>query len=344
MERGPNLNVVGKINDKVKDEIRQDNHNNLHKQLEQLTDDQRVDVLEHECPKSPEELICIDLANQETNRLLELSGVESYDFPATNVHIFDEYFIKEQYGSDFETGRAYAEGQSIILSEDEVRNNKIGFASIVFHEMFHVKSLFVQHAVRKQEEDETFKTRITTYRKGLLVCSPQPKHDDENEEHVHFAGLNEAVTAQAEKIFFGKLLNNQLFADERKKLYSEEVVAFKSELFKDKGITEDEIIFVSDKNNGKREYLRIGYAKQREVLEYVCREIAQDLGVSEEEVFNKFVKSQFNGHLVELGNMIEKSFGKGSFRRLGDMPRGQDYGPETLEALRKMRLQILKAR
>jgi hypothetical protein len=175
-----------------------------------------------------------------------------------------------------------------------------------------------------------------------LVCSPQPKRDDENEDHVHFAGLNEAVTAQAEKIYFNKLLDNPLFADERKKLYSEESVAFKKELFEDYGMTEDEILYVNiDK---KREYLRIGYSKQRTVLEYVCREIAHDRGISEEEVFNEFVKSQFNGHLVELGNLVEKSFGKGSFRRLGDMPKSSDYGTETLEALRKMRVQILKVR
>lgn len=339
MEKGPNFNVVGKIDDKLKDEIKQDNHDNLHKHLEHLTNDQRVEVMEHECPKSTEELVCVDLANQETNRLLKLAGIEPYDFPASNIHIMDKHFIEEQYGSDFETGRAYAEGQSIVLNEDDVRKSRLSFASIVFHEMFHVKSLFVQHAVRKQKDDNTFNTKIVTYRKGLLVCSPQQKQAD---DHIHFAGLNEAVTANAEKLFFAKLLDDPYFADERKKLFSEESVAFKKELFENKGITEDEIIFVDVEND--HDYMRIGYCNQREVLDYVCREIAHDMSVSEDEVFNKFVKSQFTGHLVELGNMIEKSFGKGSFRRLGDMPKNNDYGPETLEALRKMRLQVLKAR
>lgn len=340
MEKVPNFNVRGKVEDRIKDEIRQDNDDRMHKHYEQLTNSEHVEALEHECPKSPEELACIQLANDETNRLLKMASIEPYEFPATNIHIMDKYFIEEHFGSDFGTGRAYVEGQSIVLHEDDVRGSRLVFALVVFHEMFHVKSLFIQHAVEKKNINDKASTRITTYRKGLLVCPPQTKRDDDSEDHVHFDGLNEAVTAQAEKIFFDKLLDNPLFVDERKKLYSDEALAFKKELFEDLGMTEDEIIDV--KIEKRREYIRIGYSRQRLVLEYVCREIARDRSVSEEEVFNKFVKSQFDGHLLELGNLVEKSFGKGSFRRLGDMPRASNYGTETLEALRKMRVQVLK--
>ena len=62
------------------------------------------------------------------------------------------------------------------------------------------------------------------------------------------------------------------------------------------------------------------YQEERGVLENLMGKIlARNLGKfsSIEDVFDLFVKNFITGQMLELGRVIEKTFGAGTFRKLG---------------------------
>ncbi len=56
-----------------------------------------------------------------------------------------------------------------------------------------------------------------------------------------------------------------------------------------------------------------------------------------DDVLEEFTKAFFTGRLMQLGKIVEQTFGKGSFRILGMMKDDRESPVEVLETLRKMR-------
>lgn len=63
-----------------------------------------------------------------------------------------------------------------------------------------------------------------------------------------------------------------------------------------------------------------GYRKERDFLDKTVKEIYEknkDEFESEEEIFNLFARATMSGRLLPLARVIEKTYGKGAFRKLG---------------------------
>ena len=58
-----------------------------------------------------------------------------------------------------------------------------------------------------------------------------------------------------------------------------------------------------------------------------------------DEVFQEFSNAQFNGRLMTIARLVEGTFGKGSFRILGNMDTDSNSATLCLETLKKLRLQ-----
>jgi len=54
-------------------------------------------------------------------------------------------------------------------------------------------------------------------------------------------------------------------------------------------------------------------------------------------VYKVFLKAHFTGRLLPIGRLIEKTFGEGSFRLLGNMDTDDESGALHLESLEKAR-------
>ncbi len=331
MEKGPEIRIIGEASLEKKEQVRREIDQAFFNHLESLSPQEREELKKLEYPKSEKELVLIDFVNEETSRLMREAGIEPHDIPAENLHIVPGEMYKK---IDKENGNALAFGekQGIVFNAQLFRNNLVYFGSVAFHEMLHLKAHL---SVEVQEEGD--KANKTLYREGVAVRALQ-KHGHHGRYHVHFDGLHEAIVAEAEKRFLTRLLDCPELAKEKEWLTSDEAKEMIKKLAEEKEIPEDDIIWIGKK--GKNDWETISYSQQRNVLNYVCLEIQKqfpDKYKSADDVYVLFLNAHFTGRLLELGRLVEKTFGEGSFRLLGNMNTDWRNGVLYLESLKKAR-------
>lgn len=246
------------------------------------------EIKEHEIPKTPEDIEVINLANEATNAIRRKYGFSVFDVPPENIVIVDEPYW--DWGEGGERARFSSAGQ-IIATPYSGQN--FHFAGIMFHEMLHFKSF---GSLRVSKDGKT----IAQDRFGLEARTRKGK--------MYFKNLNEAVIETLAKDFVTSLFRNK---DPR---FSKE-------------IQELEQLGIVLENLG--EGMNFGYEQQREALNILVDKIFErNSGVfgSKEEVLGIFVESMFSSNLLAVGKLIDKTFGAGTFRKLGRL----DNSPEKL--------------
>jgi uncharacterized protein YrzB (UPF0473 family) len=123
--------------------------------------------------------------------------------------------------------------------------------------------------------------RAETYRSGFIVTSR-----DGNERY--FEDIEEALTEMMTERF-----------------YREKVLA--SDLFKGEASSESEVKFTREESREKFNNL-VDELWEKNKNEFPNRE----------DIVNLFLDGQINGKILQVGKLIEKTFGSGSFRRLGE--------------------------
>jgi hypothetical protein len=138
--------------------------------------------------------------------------------------------------------------------------------------------------------------------------------DDVNARRF-FRDLDEAIIEELTKRFdsryFGQIVSLSEEYSERKKIRSgvnnpEEIAA----------------VLTSQLENGEWQSEIIGYAykKQRDRLNVLVKETYERNSghfTSTEEVFKVFAEAVLSGRLLELARLIDQTFGRGTFRKLG---------------------------
>lgn len=336
MEKGPNFKVVGRVEKSDEELIMSEMKSKLYDgHLLNLSDQKREEFLKNEIPKTSEEIEFVRMANEETNRIMERLGVAPYDIPEKNVHILKNDFYGE-FVKDNPHFLATVEPnlQAILCQEEEMQAGRLRAAIMIFHEFIHMKSyLAYDTKVEIDEEKKIRKIRTHKYREGVSVGSPIKKNDEGNTHH-HFWGLNEAITARQEKIYLGKLLNTPQFSKERVHLFSKEALEAKNIIKEQAGTVVEDIYAINLEAN---RFTGIGYKNERRILDYVCQEIARDTNRTEDEIHEEFLRSHFTGNILPIARLVESSFGKGSFRELGEMRGDKESAERTMENLIKMR-------
>lgn len=334
MEGLSHFDVIGNVPEEEKEKAKKESEGFLYEDHLGSIDKANLEKLRiNEYPKNEEEKFLIDFINKETNKIMEDLGIKSFDVPERNFHIVPHELFEEIAGDNSSGGITDHKHQIIGLDANDVRSHPIVFAAISFHEILHLKTKHIIQISKPKNEAET-DVRKKFYKIGLTTGSSLTK-DEEGEEHVHFKGLHEAVVANEEKKFISKLVDLDMFFDLKEWINSGEAMGEKMQIWHEKKIPIDEIFYI---DLAQKHYFNIGYSNQREVLLYVCDEIAKDIGVSEEDIQKEFLKANFSGKLLGLAKMVEKTFGKGSFRELGNLDVDKSSAHNVLEALKKFRL------
>lgn len=344
-KEGPEFRVVGNVSEEIKKEVKKEYLGYLRENhLEYLSDEDKKELDALEYPKTEKELKAISLANEATNKLMEKVGVPSYNIPERNFHIVPPELYKKIAKQTEAFATTFFDHQAILINAEKVREiNPLVSAIIFFHETMHLKGHFAIEVEEKQNEKEK-KLEKTPFREGIRVTSAQ-KLGFNKKYHVHFIGLDEAIVSQAEKEFVKDILNHPDFKETKEWLDSLEAQKIKKEIAKNKNIKEEDIVWVSP--DGK-DFSEISYPNQREALNYIMEEIKKDFPEkykNKEEVFLEFLKAHFSGKLLSLAKLVEKTFGKGSFRTLGMM--GNDFSNtplQILESLRRARATLKKSK
>lgn len=275
-----------------------------------------------ECKKDEEEEKIIGWINEETNNLFEAYGVRPLDVPSKNIHIIPETLWPKS--DNWENKPAFYDDhtQSILYRDCSSRSL---LAYRLFHEEIHIKS---HQAIQLIEENGQKKFEL--YREGLVLVS---KKRDNFEPQ--FRRLNEAVVETLAVNFWEKIAQDPRFKDEM-----EELECIKTAL-REEGEESEQLIneicaFTLDKE--ELETIYFGFPIERAALTILINKISEKNRATpkESETFDLFVKSMLTGHMVELGKLIDKTFGIGTFKKIGKMSSKQHNAKEFLEYVKTL--------
>lgn len=336
MKEGPEIRMIGGASTEKKEQIRKEIEQALFSHFESLFPQERDQFEKFEYPKSEKELALINFANEETSRLMQEAGVKPYDVPVENYHIVTPELFKK-VTDDSGTATTFNTKQAIIFDAQHFRDNPVNFGAVALHESLHLKAHF---SMEVQEEGD--EVNATPYREGVSVRALQ-KDGYHGKYHLHFAGLHEGIVAETEKRLLPKLLDCPELAKEKEWLMSDEAKEMKKKLAEKEEIPENDIIWVGKK--GENDWESVSYSQQRDVLNYVCTEIQKQFSdefQNTDDVYKIFLNAHFTGQLLSLARLVEKTFGEGSFRLLGNMDTTNQSGVLHFESLKKDRLRQIK--
>jgi len=292
--------------------------------------------LEHERPKTPEELRVLAIVQEATNALREKYGLPAFNIPEQNIHVIKRRFWENPSGTFYTP-----ESESITIGEE---STLLAFAKKCFHEMVHMKG----HNASQQIRTESFADKDTAlYRTGFLVYSRKRRE--------HFRAINEAITEELTKRFISakrKDISEKETAETEETL--EKMRGERNGVISDKAgqATKPEDIFVASiarenllekmvrKVQGKKKpFLRgqaFTYEKERACLslliEKIMRRSDEDFEKSDE-IFYLFAEGAITGNILPAARAIDKAFGEGTFRRIGECNDDVDELAKYIESL-----------
>ena len=335
MENGPQIRTIGNASERQKEQSKNILKERLFSHFDSLLQRDRDELQRFEYPKSETVVALIDFANKETSRLMEEINIEPYDVPVENYHIVLEEFYKRVVGNN-SNAIAHTSEQGMLFNGRKFEGNHVHFGAVAIHETLHLKAHL---SLEVSETNGTVST--SNYRRGVKVGSLQ-EHSDVGMYHEHFKGLDEAIVATQEKKSLERLLEVPQLTKEKEWMLSDSAKQLKKELSAQKGVSEGDIIWVDEKN-----YEIVSYPKQRETLQFICSEIQiqfPEQYKNSDDVFNEFLKSHFTGKLLPIARLVERTFGEGSFRLLGNMDTDKSSGVLHLESFKKARMRQLRSK
>lgn len=318
--------VVGDVPEVVKEDILRNKRERFDNQIfEELRNKERE--------KTPEELQIISLVNDATNKIRQKYGLKNFDIPPQNIHIIIEEALKKDKIQAIYDSMA----QSVVMRGSPL---KMVFMTDLFHEMIHFKSYNALQATMSENLE------INGYRIGLTILTRDKKS--------YFTNLNEAVTEEITKRFAPELFDNPIFAKEMKQTkdirvkYSRVAIDSKEPLSTNS--TNDDIFceeFASSKSlseavgrmfstRQKIKSYKFIYPSERKILNILIDKIFEkntEKFEDREGVFEVFAKSMMTGNILPIGRLIEKTFGSGTLRRVGELDQDIQKQEEFVNSL-----------
>lgn len=319
--------VVGNISEAEKEQILRDKG-------ERFDDQSFEDLKGKEREKTSEELQIISLANEATNEVRQRYGLENFDIPPENIHVITEKAWPKEKSVAFFNSML----QGVAMRE---KLSNIAFMKNCFHEMLHFKSYSAAQITTGENPE------LDEYRLGLTVRTRERKK-------MYFVNFNEAVTEEMTRRFARRLLGDPLFAKEIKQTkdvirkHPQAVTASGEPLF-------DEDTFYAEIQGGKtwRESadrlfgklfgssVKISiegftYQPERKILNTLIDKILErnsEKFQDREEVFEIFAKGMMTGNILPIGRLIEKTFGNGTLRRIGELDQDMQAQEEFVSSL-----------
>ncbi len=142
-----------------------------------------------------------------------------------------------------------------------------------------------------------------------------------------------------------KIIDLPELKEEKEKLLKLKVKI--EEIAKSENSSPEEIYDIKEEDGKIIDYKVIGYKPQMKVLDFVCETIAKEFNgefANKEEVFQEFLKANFNNQLINIGRLVEKTFGEGSFRIISAMTEKSTMKEtnSTIEALEKNKRRFVR--
>ena len=285
-------------------------------------EDNTTDVKEKE--KTPEQQQLIERINHEMHDFLAQYGLDSIVVPAENVHVLDKTKfteeelkkIQQQFGT--ENGFYYALKQGVAIMKD-YNTSKLSFMQTLVHELLHLQGFYSYQKSEPEGADLTLKKQndsvsMNIRRSGFSIGTTDGKR-------LLFHKLNESVITELEIRFERAYmmqwpeLESELQARDN---YIEQVA--KRDSVSIERVKQTVAGIKGDEVSG---YKWVSYPYHKERLQFnslVDSLYEKNKGdfESREDVFKLFAEATLNGRLLPIARLIEKTYGKGSFRMIGE--------------------------
>ncbi len=285
------------------------------KHFEEALKNQETDSFERE--KNEEEIEVIDyVLNRMPEFIRNYGGRPLRTLTAGNIHLIDTGKLSEEQLEAIaraDVGAVYdLETQAAIILPQ--KDSRLITAQRIVHELLHFNA-FTSLTVRKGpslEVQPSFNVKgkdLYARRIGFGVF-------DARQSKRFFRDIDEAVIEELSARFDVRYFNDiSALSDELKR---------RDQMRNKMDDGADDISAVITKQLGEEQWQtsieRWRYGEQRSRLRALIKEIYeanQDQFGSEEEVFKIFAQATLTGRLLEVGRLVEKTFGKGSFANLG---------------------------
>ena len=287
--------VIGKASANKKKEILKEKENQFN--------DQRFEELSGmEREKTPKELEIISLANQYTNEIRQKCGLSAFSVPSANIHV-----IRRSAWPKRESAFYSSMMQAVALLEQPA---SIVFMKKVVHEMLHFKSY---NALQITAGDDS---EINEYRVGLTVST-------RDGDSMYFRNFYEAVTEEITKNIIAKLSSNPLFVEEIRKT-GEIINTHYDAKMSDGENLFDKNTFYAEMENGSNKINTESFTneKERKILNILIDKLFKHNRKEfnrREDIFEIFSKAMMTGNILSLGKLIDRTFGVGVFRKIGEL-------------------------
>jgi hypothetical protein len=190
------------------------------------------------------------------------------------------HYLRPNGTKEFTEGRLFDGGHASTRASiliDRIASDA-EVAVITFHELFHLLSYKAFQVTKKEKPD------VEDYRSGFAVTS-------RDGEETYFQDFEEAIIGLATSQFFEKVIKTH-------PLFQEEMLKREQE---GNAITTSR----QEELNQLNALIDDLYKKN------------SDRFSSRDEITRLFIDAQVNGHLLQVGRLIENTYGKGSFREIG---------------------------
>lgn len=265
--------------------------------------ERKQELQEHEIAKTPEQKDIIAFLNQKFPEFIEKYGGQPLGISEDKVHILSEEFWKRTGSRGY-----YASDprESAVYIKQEIRVPLSGFVKTLIHEFMHFNSF---QSVRVYEGQR---------RMGFSIFGEKDK-----KPFLYFKYVDEAVIEELTKRFCERYLREiPSLKKEREEFEKTRKKAIEGG-FVPKKVAEDIAYEMVEKKEGEMTVaiVRYSYQEEREKLNSVIDTIYgknKDQVQSREEVFDLFAQAVMSGRLLPIARLIEKTYGKGHFRKGGE--------------------------
>ena len=334
MEKFPNqreFRLVGSASEENKSSFNEVLNNKFYSHLDSLSSEEKGILMRNEIQKSPDQINVISVIQEVIRDFTKEIGVECRTLPVDNYHLIKGDSYKSKFGNESRACFSL-DHLAALFNEEVVRESLLLFTTIALHESIHSAMHMAFNII--EVEGQEHKYLVGPFRSGVKAHSNPPESP-----HAHFDGLDEAIVSDLEISLLVMVLEHPSMKNLKSEFYNPNHDVEKQRISREKKINIDEVII------GDNFSVNSGYAKNREVLQYICSEVAknnpEDFPVAKD-VMREFHRAHFTGRLMNIAHIVEGTFGKGSFRILGNMTDDKESGQLHLDQLKKLRLNFSK--
>lgn len=245
--------------------------------------------------KTPDEIRTAEIVLSEMPDFIKMYGGEMPHVTQEHIHSVNES-DRDEHAQAIK-GAGYIPEYQRLYTVDSYGDSNFLKGHVLAHELLHFGSF---QSYSAQEQQGTL--AITPRRRGLEMVNI-------DNTGSFFGKLDEAVIEELAITFS----TNYLAKNEWLKEDLEEHEGYSSSVLQ---ITKDE--------NGDTVFMSHAYEQERAALRHLINDLFErnkDQFNFPDEIFLLFAKGALTGNVLELARLIEKTYGKGWFRKIGEMTK-----------------------